>query len=88
MFLGNYMQTVKPNYFIGIRTPWTLENETVWARTHKLGGRLYFIAGGLVMVLAFVLKGLMMPVFIGIIVAASVVPMVYSYVVYKQLKDR
>jgi uncharacterized membrane protein len=88
MFLGNYMQTVKPNYFIGIRTPWTLENETVWAKTHRLGGKLYFVAGGLVMVLAFILKAQMMPVFIGIILTASVVPMVYSYVVYKKLKGR
>lgn len=88
MFLGNYMQTVKPNYFIGIRTPWTLENETVWTQTHRLGGRLYFVAGGLVMVLAFVLKEQMMPVFIGIILAASLVPMVYSYVIYRKLKGR
>ncbi|PVY38572.1 SdpI family protein [Pontibacter virosus] len=35
--LGNYFQAVKPNYFIGIRTPWTLESEQVWRKTHRLG---------------------------------------------------
>lgn len=37
--LGFYFKTIKPNYFIGIRTPWTLESETVWNKTHKLGGK-------------------------------------------------
>ena len=41
MVLGNYFPTIKPNYFLGIRTPWTLENETVWRKTHRFGGRIY-----------------------------------------------
>ena len=41
--LGNYFKTIKPNYFIGIRTPWTLENEDVWKKTHLLGGKLWFV---------------------------------------------
>lgn len=40
IILGNYLKTIKPNYFIGIRTPWTLQNETVWKKTHKLAGVL------------------------------------------------
>src|ERR1700741_4302995 len=40
--LGNYLPVIKQNYFLGIRTPWTLENEEVWQRTHKLGGRIFF----------------------------------------------
>jgi len=43
--LGNYLSTVPPNYFVGIRTPWTLESPVVWASTHRLAGRLFFGAG-------------------------------------------
>jgi uncharacterized membrane protein len=44
--LGNYLTTVQPNYFIGIRTPWALESDSVWFKTHRLVGRLFF-GGGL-----------------------------------------
>lgn len=37
--IGNYMPKIKPNYFFGIRTPWTLENEEVWQKTHRVGGK-------------------------------------------------
>ena len=42
IILGNYLGTVRPNYFVGIRTPWTLENPETWRATHRLGGRLMF----------------------------------------------
>ena len=85
-FLGNYMQTVKPNYFIGIRTPWTLESETVWRKTHQLGGKLYFIAGLLTMILPFILKESFETVFLVIIGTASVIPIAYSFILFKQEK--
>lgn len=47
--LGNYLQTIKPNYFIGIRTPWTLQNENNWQHTHRLGARVYMIGGALLL---------------------------------------
>ena len=87
VFLGNYMQSIKPNYFIGIRTPWTLENETVWRKTHQLGGKLYFVAGLLVMILPFILKEHYPYVFLTIVLAASLIPIVYSFMVYKQQKS-
>lgn len=54
IFLGNYLTTVQPNYFVGIRTPWTLESPSVWARTHRLGGVLFCVSGLLLLALAFV----------------------------------
>src|SRR5688572_14443032 len=45
MFLGNYLQAVRTNYFIGIRTPWTLHSDDVWRRTHRLTGRVLFFGG-------------------------------------------
>ena len=49
--LGNYLGNVRPNYFVGIRTPWTLENSATWRATHRLGGRLMFF-GALVLLIA------------------------------------
>ncbi len=52
--LGNYLGNVRPNYFVGIRTPWTLENPETWRATHRLGGRLMFF-GALILLVAQVL---------------------------------
>jgi uncharacterized membrane protein len=43
--LGNYLSTVPPNYFLGFRTPWALESDIVWLKTHRLAGRLFFGSG-------------------------------------------
>lgn len=83
-FMGNYMKTMKPNYFIGIRTPWTLENEEIWKKTHKLGGNLWFI-GGLLMALTFLLNGkAQFDTFMSIIAVITIIPIVYSYIEFKK----
>ena len=51
IILGNYLGTGRPNYFVGIRTPWTLEDPETWRATHRLGGRLMFF-GGLILLVA------------------------------------
>ncbi|CUA80420.1 SdpI family protein [Anoxybacillus suryakundensis] len=51
--LGNYMPKIKPNYFFGIRTPWTLDNEVVWQKTHRVGGKVFVIMGVLIMLTVF-----------------------------------
>ncbi|PIB34700.1 hypothetical protein BFP72_04395 [Reichenbachiella sp. 5M10] len=83
---GNYFQTVKANYFIGIRTPWTLENETVWKNTHRLGGKIWF-AGGLVIICTSLLFNapFNMYAFIGITLLITLIPVVYSYVDFKRI---
>ena len=86
-FMGNYMQAIKPNYFIGIRTPWTLESEMVWRKTHLFGGKLFFAAGLLTMVLPFMLKGSFHYVFVAIVLVAALVPMIYSFILFKQEKS-
>ncbi|MEJ7685332.1 MAG: SdpI family protein [Segetibacter sp.] len=53
-YLGNVMYSVKQNYFVGIRTPRTLESEDIWRKTHQLGGKLWF-AGGLLIAIATLL---------------------------------
>ena len=45
VLLGNYLGRVKPNWFVGIRTPWTLSSPEVWRKTHRVGGWLFVLAG-------------------------------------------
>jgi uncharacterized membrane protein len=45
LVIGNYMYSVKPNYFAGYKLPWTLANDENWHKTHRLAGRLWFIGG-------------------------------------------
>lgn len=82
--LGNFMGKVTRNFFVGIRTPWTLASEEVWLRTHRLGGRLFVLAG-----LCLVLTGLFAPssvVGIAAIVLAAILPVLYSYLSYRRLE--
>ncbi|WP_335966000.1 SdpI family protein [Galbibacter sp. PAP.153] len=87
--LGNYMQTVKPNYFIGVKTPWTLENESVWKKTHVMTGKLWMIAGTFVIIASLLIpKYFFSKVFIATILTIAFIPIVYSYIIYKkQAKD-
>jgi uncharacterized membrane protein len=87
--LGNLMHSVKPNYFVGIRTPWTLESETVWRKTHHLGSRV-MVAGGVLSAAAalFIPMPYTIAVVMGLFVVAILVPVVYSYIYYRQEKTR
>lgn len=86
--MGNYFGKIKPNWFMGIRTPWTLSSEEVWNKTHRLGGKLFMVLG-LLMMLTPVWpwqSAIMFWVVIVPVLLVAVVPMVYSYVIYKKLK--
>jgi uncharacterized membrane protein len=54
--IGNYSSNLRPNYFVGLRTPWTLESPETWRATHRLGGRLMFFGSALLLVLQFFLS--------------------------------
>lgn len=86
IILGNYFKTVKPNYFLGIRTPWTLESETVWKETHNMGGKLWF-SGGLVVVLSSLILNAQnnFSLFLIITGVITTIPIVYSYIKFKKL---
>lgn len=82
--IGNFLGKVTRNFFVGIRTPWTLANEEVWYRTHRLGGKLFVAAGLVVFAMAFV--GFRIWAMIAAILVAALVPAVYSYVIYRKLE--
>ena len=87
IILGNYFKTIKANYFIGIRTPWTLENKTIWKKTHLLGGKIWFLGGLLIVISAFLLNSeILNIVFLTITGIICIVPVAYSYILYKKLK--
>src|SRR5262249_30159862 len=82
--LGNYMGKVTKNFFVGIRTPWTLASDEVWLRTPRVGGKL-FVAAGLLLIVG-ALAGLGLVPGIVAIAIASLVPVIYSYVLYRRIE--
>lgn len=80
--MGNPLGKVRPNYFVGIRTPWTLANEAVWRKTHRLAGPLW-VAGGIVLCFVSFLPGAVSVVpFFGLLGLLVLIPAVYSYRIY------
>ncbi len=83
IFMGLMITKARRNFFIGIRTPWTLSSDKVWDETHRLGGKLYMAAGVLALFGAFfpnhALWFIMFP-----IIGASLVSVVYSYVLFRR----
>ncbi|MFA4819477.1 MAG: SdpI family protein, partial [Candidatus Aenigmatarchaeota archaeon] len=83
-YCGILIENAKRNWFVGIRTPWTLMNETVWNKTHRRGGKLFKLSG----VLALVAIGLPQYALVFILVPvilSSIYAMAYSYFEYKKL---
>ncbi|KXG73872.1 SdpI family protein [Thermotalea metallivorans] len=82
---GNYMSQIRQNYFFGIKNPWTLANEQVWKKTHRIGGYA-FILSGIIAVFTIFLRdsiafiALMLGLFIPLIYTN-----VYSYFLYKRI---
>jgi len=86
-FIGNYMHTIKPNYFAGFRSPWALENEENWRKTHLLAGKLWFSGGlFLAVVCLFTPPVVAIVIFFTVMTTITVIPFVYSYRLYKKQK--
>lgn len=88
--IGNVLGKVRRNFYVGVRTPWTIASERVWNDTHRLAGRL-FVGAGVLGLLAVVLP-LPLPAIIiaviALIMGASLIPVVFSLVLYKRLEKR
>ncbi|MFH1047483.1 MAG: SdpI family protein [Patescibacteria group bacterium] len=86
VILGNFMPKFKKNWFVGIRTPWTMADERVWTQTHRMGGRL-FVIGGVLMMLSAVT-----PPIVNLILLIAVVGLLtfgtigYSYWIWRKLQ--
>jgi uncharacterized membrane protein len=87
MALGNYFKVIKQNYFLGIKTPWTLESEEVWKLIHILAGKLWIVGGLLIVIFSLVIpEDINFYLFITITAIITIVPIVYSYLIFKKLK--
>ena len=85
ILIGNMMGKVKSNYFFGIKTPWALDDPDIWARTNRLGGRLWFITGVLLLPCSLLLPETVSFVLMLVgILGSSVLVYVLSYVWYRQ----
>src|SRR5579872_2159905 len=83
--IGNFLGKIRRNLSgIGIRTPWTLANDTVWERTHRLGGWLFVAVGLLGLVCSFI-PAIRLISIIGGVLLVSVITVVYSYIVYQRV---
>jgi uncharacterized membrane protein len=84
--LGNVLGKVRRNFYIGIRTPWTIADERVWNKTHRLAAKICFAAGWVGLLEVLLSAWLWLP--IATVMAAPFIPAIYSLVYYKQLERR
>jgi uncharacterized membrane protein len=83
-FLGNLFGKFKPNYFIGIRTPWTLESEEIWRKTHRLGGFVW-VGGSILMIVLklFIPAEKFVIPFVVFFALITLIPIIYSFLLFK-----
>jgi uncharacterized membrane protein len=87
ILMGNLMPRIRPNWFMGLRTPWTLSSDSVWRKTHRFGGAAFVLAGA-----CFVASALLGSTWarygaVGVAVGAGLSSVLYSYVVWKREQD-
>jgi len=83
-FVGYMLRKAKRNFFIGIRTPWTLSSDRVWDETHRLGSVLFMVSGVLAFIGSF-FGGMLAFWFLFVpLIGSTLITIVYSYVLYQQ----
>lgn len=88
VILGNYFKVIQPNYFLGIRTPWTLENSEVWKATHLFAGKLWVVGGLLLVLGGLLLSTKFANAFVCILIIMALVPVLYSFIKFKEIQKR
>ena len=85
LLMGNMMGKIKHNYFFGIRTPWTLADPDVWNRTHRLGGRMWFLVGVVLLPCCLLLpEKVFFVLLMAGILGSTAVLLILSYLWYRQ----
>lgn len=85
--LGNFMHSIKPNYFIGLRLPWTLEDPENWRKTHQIGSKLWMLGGIIIAVCSPFMPTAVGFIFSMIVLLVMIVyPIVFSYRLFKKSK--
>jgi uncharacterized membrane protein len=82
--IGNYLGKTTPNFFVGVRTPWTLASPEVWTRTHRLAGWLFVATGALLVLLGLLAAPPLWT--LALVALPALVPVAYSYLLYRRLE--
>lgn len=88
VIIGYFLPRTKRNFTMGIRLPWTLDSESNWEKTHKFAGFLWILFGIVTFVLSFLLEEEINIIFSVSIIAVVVIPMIYSYMLYKKENNK
>ena len=82
--IGNLLPRARPNWFVGIRTPWTLSSDRVWEKTHRFGGRVFVAGGLLITISAFLWVQWAHAVLFAVVLLCAASVLVYSYLEWKR----
>lgn len=82
--IGNYFPKTRRSYTTGIKTPWTLNSDENWRRTHHVAAFLWIAAGITMIAMAFLPQNIVQLVIVGMIIVLIVVPYAYSYTLYRK----
>ncbi len=82
--IGIFLPKVKKNYFVGIKTPWTIHSEEVWDKTHQFGGKC-FIVGGILAIFSLLFPQYFLSIFIAVILLTALTPIIYSYFIFRKI---
>lgn len=85
--IGNFLPRIRPNWWMGIRTPWTLTSERVWVKTHRVGGKSLVVGGVLMMATVLLPPSLREASMVAVSLGAALVPAVYSYLLWRRERD-
>jgi uncharacterized membrane protein len=88
IFIGNYLSKIKPNYFIGIRTPWTLASEEVWNKSHRFSGKIFALLGILMIISPLISRSFGPVIILVPLIAAIIIIFIHSYLTYLQVKKK
>ncbi len=83
IIIGNYLPKCRQSYTMGIKLPWTLDNEENWNKTHRFAGTLWVI-GGIVIIATAIFESFI--IFFSIMLLMVIIPTIYSYMHYKKNK--
>lgn len=83
--MGRFMPRFQPNYFAGLRLPWTLDNENNWKATHLLAGKVWTVGGIVIALLSILTSGpVAVALFMGGLFIMVIIPVIYSYNLFRK----
>lgn len=84
IIIGNYMGKIKFNWFVGVKTPWTLSSEEVWNKTHRFFGKIFIASGIILAINAWIPGTVGMIIFFANMAMLVLGGFIYSYIAYRQ----